>query len=62
MGVLVKKYLPQILNISSDRIYHVAIMPCYDKKLEASREEFFNEAIESRDVDCVITPSMYTHL
>lgn len=30
-------------------------MPCYDKKLEASREEFYSEANNSRDVDCVIT-------
>lgn len=55
MGVLVKQYLSRKLNIAADRIYHVTIMPCYDKKLEASREDFFNEAIDSRDVDCVIT-------
>lgn len=59
MGVLVKKYLPQVLNISGENIYHVTIMPCYDKKLEASREEFFNEVTQTRDVDCVITPSMF---
>lgn len=55
MGVLVKQYLSQQLNVSAERIYHVTVMPCYDKKLEASREDFFNEAINSRDVDCVIT-------
>lgn len=55
MGVLVKQYLSQQLNVSADRIYHVTVMPCYDKKLEASREDFFNEVIDSRDVDCVIT-------
>lgn len=57
MGVLVKHYLSKKLNIGPERIYHVTIMPCYDKKLEASREDFFNEAINSRDVDCVITSS-----
>lgn len=31
-------------------------MPCFDKKLEASRSDFFNETTESRDVDVVITP------
>lgn len=55
MGMLVKQYLSQQLNVAADRIYHVTVMPCYDKKLEASREDFFNEAINSRDVDCVIT-------
>lgn len=55
MGVLVKQYLAQRLNVAAERIYHVTVMPCYDKKLEASREDFFNEAINSRDVDCVIT-------
>jgi iron only hydrogenase large subunit-like protein len=30
-------------------------MPCYDKKLEASRQEFYNDLYSSRDVDCVIT-------
>jgi iron only hydrogenase large subunit-like protein len=30
-------------------------MPCYDKKLEASRSDFFNSVYSTRDVDCVIT-------
>ena len=30
-------------------------MPCYDKKLEASRQDFYNEVYSTRDVDCVIT-------
>lgn len=30
-------------------------MPCYDKKLEASRQDFFNDVYSTRDVDCVIT-------
>ena len=40
---------------SPDQIYHVAVMPCYDKKLEASRQDFFDEVFSTRDVDCVIT-------
>ncbi|XP_035911220.1 probable cytosolic Fe-S cluster assembly factor AGAP009023 [Anopheles stephensi] len=55
MGVLIKKYLAQLMQTTSDRIYHVTVMPCYDKKLEASREDFFSEVENSRDVDCVIT-------
>lgn len=30
-------------------------MPCYDKKLEASRQDFYNEVYSTREVDCVIT-------
>ena len=41
-----------------DDIYHVTIMPCFDKKLEASREDFYNDIYRTRDVDCVISTSM----
>ena len=40
-----------------DDIYHVTIMPCYDKKLEASRADFYNDMYRTRDVDCVISTS-----
>ena len=40
MGSLVKQYLGRRLGRPPEAIYHVAIMPCYDKKLEASREDF----------------------
>lgn len=30
-------------------------MPCYDKKLEASRQDFYNDLYSTREVDCVIT-------
>jgi iron only hydrogenase large subunit-like protein len=36
-------------------MYHVTVMPCYDKKLEASRQDFYDEQYRTRDVDCVIT-------
>jgi iron only hydrogenase large subunit-like protein len=55
MGMLVKQFLANKLKITGDKIYHVTVMPCYDKKLEASREDFFNDVLECRDVDCVIT-------
>lgn len=59
MGVLVKQLLAQQKRIPGSLIYHVTIMPCYDKKLEASREDFFSEVLQSRDVDCVITSSKF---
>lgn len=38
-----------------DKMYHITVMPCYDKKLEASRSDFYNEQYATRDVDCVLT-------
>lgn len=62
MGTLLKTTLSRLLGISADRIWHLAIMPCFDKKLEASREELTDVVWTAgtpgkgiRDVDCVIT-------
>ena len=64
-GTLLKTILSRRLKIRPDQIWHVSIMPCFDKKLEASREELTNIYWRSpsattppkpvRDVDCVIT-------
>lgn len=62
MGVLVKQWLARKLDCPAERIYHVTVMPCYDKKLEASREDFYSDANNSRDVDCVITSSKFVGL
>ena len=40
MGSIVKGPLCKALGLQPGNIYHCAIMPCYDKKLEASREDF----------------------
>ncbi|EAU91406.1 nuclear prelamin A recognition factor-like protein [Coprinopsis cinerea okayama7 len=55
MGTLVKEWMAQKWNKKPDGIYHVSVMPCYDKKLEASRQDFYNDVYSTRDVDCVIT-------
>lgn len=63
MGTLIKTTLSRKLGISPDRIWHLAVMPCLDKKLEASREELTDSVWAGsgspgrgvRDVDCVIT-------
>ncbi|XP_068710681.1 probable cytosolic Fe-S cluster assembly factor v1g210509 [Montipora foliosa] len=55
MGSLVKNCLATSLAKRPDEIYHVTIMPCYDKKLEASREDFYDDIYRTRDVDCVIS-------
>lgn len=63
-GTFLKTVLSHSLGIRPDQIWHVAIMPCFDKKLEASREELTDiywrpdhSELEPpvRDVDCVIT-------
>lgn len=59
VGALIKTYLAELLNIDGSKIYHVSIQACYDKKLEASREDFTSpepgpDGEKIRDVDCVI--------
>jgi iron only hydrogenase large subunit-like protein len=63
-GTLVKSILSRTLDIAPSQIWHLAVMPCFDKKLEASREELTDAVWNNcsnasqypvRDVDCVIT-------
>ncbi|BGP26944.1 Cytosolic Fe-S cluster assembly factor nar1 [Rhodotorula toruloides] len=66
-GVLVKgAVVAGRLGLRPDQVYHVAVMPCYDKKLEASRPDFATthqvptfadgtESVSVRDVDLVLT-------
>ncbi|KAJ8917866.1 hypothetical protein NQ315_010779 [Exocentrus adspersus] len=53
MGSLIKQWVGR--SVEGRQIYHVTVMPCYDKKLEAARDDFFSKETQSRDVDCVIT-------
>ncbi|KAF9935811.1 hypothetical protein BGZ67_002946 [Mortierella alpina] len=55
MGSMVKNHFGSQLGLTPDQIYHVCVMPCYDKKLEASRSDFYSDLYKTRDVDCVIT-------
>ena len=48
MGAIVKEQ-------TNSNIFHVSVMPCYDKKLEASREDFLVAETGKPQVDCVIT-------
>ena len=62
-GTLLKTVISRKLHIPPSQIWHLAIMPCFDKKLEASRQELTDFSWRSstqeqepvRDVDCVIT-------
>lgn len=40
MGALIKQLLATAKGWDPARVYHVTVMPCYDKKLEASRDDF----------------------
>ena len=56
MGTVVKQYLSLQKSVAPAEIYHVSVMPCFDKKLEASRSDFVvagNPGVP--EVDCVIT-------
>ncbi|KAK3886746.1 hypothetical protein Pcinc_009122 [Petrolisthes cinctipes] len=55
MGSLVKDLWATQKGITPDKIYHATVMPCFDKKLEAARDDFYNEVYSTREVDCVIT-------
>ena len=60
-GTLIKSVLARTYNVPASQIWHLAVMPCFDKKLEASRSELTsaiwsgNDTDPVRDVDCVIT-------
>lgn len=64
-GTMLKSVLHAHLGIRPDQVWHVAVMPCFDKKLEASRPELTDMTWRPpstsetnppvRDVDCVIT-------
>lgn len=60
-GVMLKSVLAKQLGVLPQSVWHLAVMPCFDKKLEASRGELTShswhgqEGDEVRDVDCVIT-------
>ncbi|CAM8981945.1 unnamed protein product [Rhodiola kirilowii] len=66
MGATVKHHLSKKLGLRPEEIYHVSVMPCYDKKLEASRDNFVftvesegevpnNAVLKIAEVDSVLT-------
>ncbi|XP_006886184.1 PREDICTED: nuclear prelamin A recognition factor isoform X2 [Elephantulus edwardii] len=55
MGSLVKDYFARQQNLSPDKLFHVIVGPCYDKKLEALREDIHGASTSVQGVDCVLT-------
>ncbi|KAJ7987854.1 hypothetical protein DPEC_G00330880 [Dallia pectoralis] len=62
MGSLVKDYFTKKQKLSPDKLYHIVVAPCFDKKLEAVRDEFYSSLLESRDIDCVLTSGEVLHM
>jgi len=54
MGTIVKRRVAAALGLTPSAVYHATVMPCFDKKLEASRDDF-RDADGVPDVDCVLT-------
>ena len=52
-GSLIKTMYARRWGISGDKVWYLSVMPCFDKKLEACRQDFAENGV--RDVDCVIT-------
>jgi len=55
MGSLIKSVYGKRANFTPDQIYHVSLMACFDRKLEASRKEFSISEFKAKEVDVVIT-------
>ena len=55
MGSYVKGYYARKNGLDPKKVCHVSLMPCFDKKLEASREDFTDEDTGVKDVDLVVT-------
>lgn len=55
MGSLVKTTVSNQHKTSYSNVYHVAIMPCFDKKLEASRPDFASQEYDSPEIDLVLS-------
>jgi cytosolic iron-sulfur assembly component 3 len=61
-GSLVKRHYAEKFGVDVKHIYHVTVMPCYDKKLEASRPDFYDADADVRDVDVVLTSAEIVEL
>lgn len=55
MGSLIKGPISHRLGTAPSDIFHVTIMPCYDKKLEAARTDFNVPGSTTPEVDTVLT-------
>ena len=55
MGSYIKEHYARKNGLDPKNVCHVSLMPCFDKKLEASREDFADDDTGVKDVDLVVT-------
>ncbi|CAN0890831.1 Protein NAR1 [Linum grandiflorum] len=58
IGAIIKHHVCHKMGLRPDDIYHVTVMPCYDKKLEAARDDFsfqLEETVPTSHSDIRIT-------
>uniref|UniRef100_A0A5B7ARH9 Putative cytosolic Fe-S cluster assembly factor narfl n=1 Tax=Davidia involucrata TaxID=16924 RepID=A0A5B7ARH9_DAVIN len=66
IGAIIKHHICQKMFLRPEEVYHVTVMPCYDKKLEAARDDFVfqveshgktheNTGLKITEVDSVLT-------
>lgn len=58
-ATIIKNHLAGKLGVKNPtQVFHVSVAPCYDRKLEASRNDFYDEELACKDVDCVLTSGL----
>uniref|UniRef100_G1QEZ9 Iron hydrogenase large subunit C-terminal domain-containing protein n=1 Tax=Myotis lucifugus TaxID=59463 RepID=G1QEZ9_MYOLU len=57
MGFLVKDYFTRWQNLSPDKIFHVIVAPCYDKKLEALFPRVLTGVLTSGEIVLIMEQS-----
>jgi len=62
MGALIKLVYGPKVGRAPDQIFHITLMACFDRKLEASRKDFFYEEYKAKEVDVVITAIEIEHI
>lgn len=60
-GCILKTLAAKDIGTPRDNIYHLSIMPCFDKKLESARPELVSLGA-TPDVDCVLTAKELVNL
>lgn len=65
IGAAIKHHIVRKMGLMPENVYHVTVMPCYDKKLEAARDDFVfpvghegengHEQTNFAEVDSVLT-------
>jgi hypothetical protein len=55
MGSLIKNYFSRLRSLPPEQIFHATVMPCIDKRTEATRDQFRDTDHSITDVDFVLT-------